>query len=119
MASASKKLALRRLFEVEPSDIIMLQETLGEADLITCSLVSLLLGWHFFAMDSSGRSGGLAIGYNPRTIKVLASWGGHGFIGLDLFPTELSLNLRIINIYGPCHQRELLATSVKSIDLFS
>jgi len=34
MASASKKLALRRLFEVEPVDIIMMQETLGDADLI-------------------------------------------------------------------------------------
>lgn len=74
MASASKKLALRRLFEVEPSDIIMLQETLGEADLITCSLVSLLLGWHFFAMDSSGRSRGLAIGYNPCTSILGRSW---------------------------------------------
>ena len=35
MASASKKLALCRLFEVEPINIIMLQETLGQANLIS------------------------------------------------------------------------------------
>jgi len=41
MASASKKLALCRLFEIELVDIIMLQETLGDADLINRTLTSL------------------------------------------------------------------------------
>eukprot|EP00253_Pinus_taeda_P021770 PITA_21770 len=106
MASASKKLALRRLFEVEPTDIIMLQETLGEAEIITNTLASLLPGWQFFTIDATGRSGGLATGLNPRTIRVLASWGGPGFIGLDFFSMKLGLKLRVINTYGRCHQRE-------------
>ena len=103
MVSASKQLALRRLFEVEPTDIIMLQETLGEADIITNTLASLLLEWQFFAIDATGRLGGLAIGLNPCTIRVLSSWGGPGFTGLYFFSVELGLNLRAINIYGPCH----------------
>jgi len=41
MSSSSKKLALKRIFMVEPIDIILLQETLDLADHITCSLQSL------------------------------------------------------------------------------
>jgi len=57
-------------------------------------------------MDVVGRSGGLAIGYNPRTIRVDASRGHFGFMGIDIFSAELSKYLRVINVYGPCHQRE-------------
>lgn len=106
MASASKKLALCRLFEVESMDIIMLQETQGDADPITRTLAPLKPGWHFYSLDAMGRSGGLAIGYNLRTIKVISSWGGLGFIGMDIFLAKLGLNLQVINIYGPCHRRE-------------
>eukprot|EP00253_Pinus_taeda_P033192 PITA_33192 len=106
MASASKKVALRRLFEVDPIDIILLQETLGMTEHITSYLQSISPGWTFLVMDAVGRSGGLAIGYNHRTIRVSASWGGHGFIGIDLFSSKLGTNLRVVNIYGPCQQRE-------------
>ena len=106
MASASKKLALQRLFEVEPTDIILLQETLGLAEYITCSLQSLVPRWNFVALDALGRSRGLAIGYNPKSIRVDASWGGSGFMGIDFFSAELSKTLRIVNVYGPCQQRE-------------
>eukprot|EP00253_Pinus_taeda_P010718 PITA_10718 len=106
MASASKKLALQRLFEVEPTDIILLQETLGQAEYIIHSLQSLVPRWNFGALDVVGRSGGLAIGFNPRSIRVDASWGGSGFMGIDVFSTELSKTLRIVNVYGPCYQRE-------------
>ena len=102
MASVSMKLALRRLFEVDPIDIILLQETLGLAEHITSSLQSISPGWTFKAMDVVGRSGGLSIGYNPRTIKVSTSWGDHGFMGIDFFLAKLGTNLRVVNIYGPC-----------------
>jgi len=106
MASASKKLALHRIFEIEPIDIILLQEILGPTDLISDSLTSISTGWIFSAMDSTGRSGGLTIGYYPKSIKVQASWGGQGFMGIDLFSLELGTSLRVIKIYGPCQQRE-------------
>ncbi len=53
-----------------------------------------------------GRSGGLALGINPRTIHLKASWGGAGFVGMDIFSSELGMDLKIVNIYGPCHNRE-------------
>jgi len=76
LASSSKKLAMMRLIETDPIDIIMLQETLYSADHIICSMHSITPGWIYIALDVAGRSGGLAIGVNPHTIKVEASWGG-------------------------------------------
>eukprot|EP00253_Pinus_taeda_P030096 PITA_30096 len=35
-----------------------------------------------------------------------SSWGGQGFMGMDIFAVDLGQALRIVNIYGPCHQRE-------------
>lgn len=54
MASTSKKLLLRRHFESEPVNIIMLQETLGEAETITNTLATLKPGWIFHFVGASG-----------------------------------------------------------------
>lgn len=48
----------------------------------------------------------MAIGINPRSIKMDSTWGGAGFIGLDIFSAELGMNLRVVNVYAPCSQRE-------------
>lgn len=101
LASSPKKLALRRLFDSESLDIIFLQETLGEADLISHTLGSLKLGWIFQSLDVIGRSGGLALGYNPRTINLRTSCGGDKFIGMDIFSSELGVDLHTVNVYGP------------------
>eukprot|EP00253_Pinus_taeda_P029832 PITA_29832 len=119
MASASKKLALRRLFEIEPVDIILLQETLGPTNLISDTLSSICLGWHFSALDSTGRSSGLVIGYKPKSIRLQASWGGRGFMGINLFSADLGYSLRVINIYGPCHQREHFWQYLLGLSIFS
>jgi len=119
MASASKKLALHRLFDTNFVDIIMLQETLGDADLITRFLESLKPGWNFYSLDAMGRSGGLSIGYNPHTIKVISSWGGLGFIGMDIFLTELGMDLWIISIYRPCHRREDFSSKFLNLSITS
>eukprot|EP00253_Pinus_taeda_P034258 PITA_34258 len=106
LASAPKKLALKRLFKVELPDIILLQEKLGPGEAIYLSLNTLAARWKFLAIDADGRSGGLAIGYNPKSIRLDSSWGGQGFMGADIFLADLGLSLRIVNIYGPCQQRE-------------
>lgn len=66
-----------------------------------------------------GRSGGLALGYDPRSIRLDSSWGGHGYLGADIFSIELGLSLRIVNIYGPCHQRENFWSHLLSCNLLS
>jgi len=119
LASASKKLALCRLFESVPFDIILLQETLGLADPIIASLSSIIPGSQFSAMDSTGRLRGLVIGFNSASIKAQASWGGQGFMGLDLFSADLGTCLRVINIYGPCQERESFWNHTLSLSLFT
>lgn len=68
LASPSKTLALKRLLDCEPCDIIFLQETLGMAKQITQTLQSLKPKWSFHALDVLGRLGHIALGVNPRTI---------------------------------------------------
>lgn len=69
------------------------------------TLQSILPGWVFQGMDANGKLGGLAIGINPRTVKIVSSWGGWGFIGMDIFVGELGLPLKVINIYAPNQNR--------------
>jgi hypothetical protein len=65
----------------------------------------MLLGWSFLALDANGRSGGIALGYNTRSINLFNSWGGSGHIGADIFSADLGIEIRLINVYGPCHHR--------------
>jgi len=119
LASTPKQLALKRLFEVELPDIILLQETLGSAESTSHALASVGARWLYITSDAMGRSGGLAFGYNPRTIRLDSSWGGHGFLGANIFSIELGLSLRIVNIYGPCQQREDYWRHLLSCNLLS
>eukprot|EP00253_Pinus_taeda_P034846 PITA_34846 len=78
-------------------------------------------GWHFQAIDVNGRLGGIALGYNPRSINIMCTWGGIGFIVVDIYSTELRTEIRTINIYGPCYHREnfwerILATNIFQSD---
>ena len=88
-------------------DIIFLQETLFKADSATSILDAWLPGWSFTAIDVSGRSGGIAIGFKNNTIHLKNIWGGGGFLGADIYSKEMEENLKIINVYGPCLNREL------------
>jgi len=106
LAISPKNLALRILFESEPVEIIILQEMLGLVDHIYCVLQSLKPEWNFQSLDVMGRSGGLALGFNPCTIHLKACWGGAGFIGMDNFSIYFGMDLRIVNIYGPFHNKE-------------
>jgi len=108
LASAPKKLALKRLIETESIDIIMLQETLCSAEQISKTFQALTPGWSFIALDAAGRSGGLAIRTNPRSIRVDATWGGTGYLGLDFFSADLGMELRMVNVYGLCNHRKKL-----------
>jgi len=106
IANLPKKLALRRLFESEPVDIIFLQETLGEANQITHILGSLKPGWTFLSLDAVRRFGGLVLRFNPISIILKSTWGGQGFIGINFFSACLSIDLRVINVYEPCQGHE-------------
>jgi hypothetical protein len=62
VASLSKKYVLKRLIEINRSDINFLQETMGVGIEVTTLLEKLLKNWNFSSMDDRGCSGSLAMG---------------------------------------------------------
>ena len=63
LASPSKKLSLKRMVDLFGLTIILLQETMGQSDIVKMALESCLLGWSFEAVDVAGRLRGVAIGW--------------------------------------------------------
>lgn len=118
LARLDKKLALCHLLTYVSLDIIFLQETLGPTIDITQSLQNMLPGWTFVGLDAPGRSGGLALRYNTRSIKMLNHWGGAGHLGADIRSVDLGMNIKIFNVYGPCHNRYDLWQNLLGSDLF-
>jgi exonuclease III len=89
LASPSKRLTLQRLLELSQPDVVLLQETLGEAAVVVQLLERILKGWSFFGLDAFGHSGGLAMGWNPKSIKLENSWGFNSGQGMSVFVEEL------------------------------
>ena len=48
----------------------------------------------------------MALDFNPCTIHLKASWGGARFISMDIYSSDLGMDLKIVNIYGPFHNKE-------------
>ena len=106
-AIPDKKVALKRLCHSECFDVIFLQETLGEGSSLNNVLLKIVLDWAFHFLDVKGRLGGCALGYNKRSIRLENVWGGEGYLGVDIISTYINTPFKFINVYGPCHNREL------------
>jgi exonuclease III len=85
LVSPHKKSTLKRLINTQQPDIILLQEMMADSSAISATLSSLLLGWHFMGIDVVGRSGGLAMGWRTKSIKLLNSWALNSCLGIDIF----------------------------------
>jgi exonuclease III len=101
LASPHTKSALKRLINKQQSDIILLQETMADSSVISATLSSLLLGWHFMGIDVAGRSGGLATGWHTKSTKLLNSWALNSCLGIDISVEGLGKKFRILNVYSP------------------
>lgn len=95
-------LALKHIFIYETLDVIFLQETLGLGDETVKILESLVAGWCFVVMDTRGKFGGLGMGINQISIKILISWGVEGVLGVNVFVSNLGMEIKLVNIYRPC-----------------
>eukprot|EP00253_Pinus_taeda_P002170 PITA_02170 len=105
LASKPKKLALKDLITRHHPDVVFLQETLGKGSEIEFSLRSFLPGWSFSALDATGHSGGLAIGFKDGSFKIQNSWGLSHVLGMEVLSAEFDQPLLFINVYGPCQGR--------------
>jgi len=83
----------------------MVQETLGQRDLVMASLSKILSSWSFVVLDAKAISRGLSLGIRDSTIKLKNSWGSDHVIRASIFSIELAMDLTFVNIYGPFQER--------------
>lgn len=86
--------------------------------IISPLIESMLPGWNFQATNVNGHSRGITLGYKPCTIHILGTWGGIGFLGVDIYSTELGTKIRMVNIYGPYHRRENFWERILEANIF-
>jgi hypothetical protein len=61
----------------------------------------------FVGSDVRGFSGGLAIGWNPKTIKVIRYWGFEYGIGISVLFSKTFLEAMVLKLYGPYQKKTL------------
>jgi len=61
-------------------DVILLQEILSAIMEIEDVLRGMISNWEFFSIYAIGRSRGISIWINYRTMKVLNTWGREGIL---------------------------------------
>jgi len=105
LAGPLKRPALRRVLDLEHPDVLMLQETLGEMEAVKSKLEGMLPGWVFQCLDVRGRSGGIATGWNTRTVKIENVWGMDSVLGCSFFSSDTGEEITLLNIYGPYQDR--------------
>ena len=100
-----KRSTLKRMVFLEHPDIFLLQETMGMSEVVKAILECWFAGWSFETLDGQGHSGGLAIGWNNRNVKVLNLWGLESVIGISCLALDISIEFTVCNVYGPCLNR--------------
>ena len=66
LASLPQKLAMCRLVDDQHIDVLFLQESMGDGQILIGEMESLLNGWDFVSVDAKGKSGGLLLGWRAR-----------------------------------------------------
>ena len=87
------------MLQVQKSDVILLQETMGSETEVTNLLNSISQNYSFLAQSAKGHSGGLGIGWNQLSVNCINSWGSISGMGIYLHWAEANLLLTILNIY--------------------
>jgi hypothetical protein len=99
-----KLASMRRLLDKIRPTVILLQETLVDAEAARNFLFSLRPDWMVCAASSIGNSGGLLAAWDPNffDFSPVLSPGGILLAGTCL---ELNTSLTLLNTYGPCLDR--------------
>jgi len=94
----SKKISLHRLVESTQPNILMLQETLGDAILVVPLLEKIFKGWNFIKLDAKGHSRGFSMGWRSSSIKIVNSWGFDSRLGMSICVEDIGICFMILNI---------------------
>ena len=69
-------------------------------------LIALLPNWSSITLYAHGRSRGCALGVNDKTTRMNNCWGLAGVLGMNVHFGQFELEFTLINVYGPCTNRE-------------
>ena len=100
LGSLAKQKSLRHMLSVLSPDIVLFQETMTVQYPALYAFSKLCPGWEFCALSSIGLSG-----WNPKNIKCKAFQTIAGIL-LKASIRGSSLNLSILNCYGPYLNRD-------------
>lgn len=92
----SKKLAHKRMMDLDRLDIVLIQETMGRGSHLISNLKNPMASWNFLATQSEGFSEGLIIGWN-QNVTLINTFSIH--LGLCI-SKSLSLDLTILECIG-------------------
>ena len=100
LGGLAKQKSLQHLLLALSPDVVLFQETMTSPYPALFAFSKLCPSWEFCALSSNGLSGGILSGWNPKLIKCKAFHTAAGIL-LNASIRGSSLNLSILNCYGP------------------
>jgi hypothetical protein len=82
------------------SDLVLIQEMMGNNVALCDSLYKMLSGWNFLGIDSQGVSGGVLTGWK-EDLTLLNSFAVPSRLMVEVFIRSLDKNFKVLSIYGP------------------
>ena len=101
LASLPKKLAVKRLIDLHSVDVLFIQETMIEGDVLVQDLELMINGWQFISVDAMGRSGGLIVGWKSCNFLFITAWALKAGLCAVLFDYDLQKEISFVNLYAP------------------
>ena len=105
ISNTPKRVSFKRVLEKVGSNIVLLQETMSSSHPALLAFSKIHPGWEYCALSSSGLLGGLLATWNPRCFKIKAFITMAGIL-LKVQVRGSSMNLSLLNSYGPYSNRE-------------
>ena len=105
LGSLAKQKSLSHLLYALSPDVVLFQETMTSPYPALYAFSKLCPGWEYCALSSNGLSGGILSGWNPKINKCKAFHTTAGIL-LKASIWGSSLNLSILNCYGPYLNRD-------------
>lgn len=99
--SPRKHRMIKNMIKQERPQICFLRETKCNSDTLRNILSRVWIGSRSVAVDASGASGGLAIGWNPRAIALSDTHASHHIIQESFHILGTNIHGHLTNVYFP------------------
>jgi hypothetical protein len=105
LGDQAKKLALKRIINLNSSKVVFIQELMGSGDSLVRDLRNMFVYWEFIALDAQIFLGGLITSWSSKLI-LFNSFIVFSSLCTNFFSHSFGMNLSLMNIYGPYEGKE-------------